>query len=60
MASMVSMPVYMRLGGSAEVEIGSIEIPVSSGGTIAFDRAQFAELLRSAADAFETPEQEDD
>lgn len=60
MASMVSLPVYMRLGGSAEQEIGSIEIPVNGDGTITFDRGQFAALLHSAADAFETPEQEDD
>ncbi|MDT9688186.1 hypothetical protein Q5762_07420 [Streptomyces sp. P9(2023)] len=60
MAALVNMPVYMRLGGSAEVEVGRIEIPVSGDGTIDFDRAQFAAMLRSAADAYETPEQEDD
>ncbi|MET9954222.1 hypothetical protein ABZ135_22100 [Streptomyces sp. NPDC006339] len=59
MAAQVNMPVYMRLGGSAEVEIGCIEIPVNGDGTIAFDRSAFAALLRAAADAFDAPEQED-
>lgn len=59
MAANERMPVFMRVGDGEEVEIGELEFSTSEEATLVGTRAAVADLLRTAADAFENPEQED-
>jgi hypothetical protein len=54
------IPVFMRLGGSDEHQIATVDFPVDGNGVMAVDRTAIAEMLRAAADAFEHPDQEED
>lgn len=53
--SSVRIPIYMRLGGGAEIEVGDVELPVSGDGTLTMRRSQLAAALRSAADNLDNP-----
>ncbi|MEV6569937.1 hypothetical protein [Streptomyces sp. NPDC051577] len=59
MASIASFPVFMRVGGSPEVQIGELVWPAHGAATLSGTRTAIAGLLRTAADAFEHPEQEE-
>ena len=59
MASAISVPIYMRIGGGAELEVGDVDIPVTGDGTITVSRTQLAAALRSAADYLDAPVPED-
>ncbi|MDX2552612.1 hypothetical protein ACKI1J_43130 [Streptomyces scabiei] len=54
MAAAISVPIYMRVGGGAELEVGDVEVPVSGDGTMTLRRTQLAAALRSAADHLES------
>lgn len=55
MAHAISAPVYLRIGGGAELQIGDIQVPVDGNGSIQMRRAELAAALRSAADNLDTP-----
>ncbi|HEX3778512.1 MAG TPA: hypothetical protein VHX38_02515 [Pseudonocardiaceae bacterium] len=54
MAATSRLPIRMRLGDTAEYEVGHIEIPVTSEGTVHIVRSRLAEVLRAAADLIDT------
>ncbi|MDX2566088.1 hypothetical protein QBA57_39655 [Streptomyces scabiei] len=55
MAAAISVPIYMRVGGGAELQVGDVEVPVSGDGTMTLRRTQLAAALRSAADHLDAP-----
>ncbi|QFR00717.1 hypothetical protein F9278_36170 [Streptomyces phaeolivaceus] len=55
MAAPISMPIYMRLGGGAELQVGDVEVPVSGEGALSLSRTMLAAALRSAADHLDAP-----
>lgn len=55
MAHAISAPVYMRIGGGAEIQVGDIQVPVDGNGSIRMRRSELAAALRSAADNLDTP-----
>lgn len=59
MASAISLPIYMRLGGGAELQVGDVDIPVSGDGELTLSRTRLAAALRSAADHLDAPVPED-
>lgn len=53
------LPVYMRVGGGGEHEVGEILLPVDGDGTATLTTTDIADALPAAADAVEKlPEQE--
>lgn len=60
MASIATLPVFLRIGNSPEAEIASIDFPIHGNGRITVDRKAVADMLRAAADAYEHPAQEED
>lgn len=59
MASAISVPIYMRIGGGAELQVGDVDVPVSGEGTLTMSRTRLAAALRSAADHLDAPVPED-
>lgn len=59
MAAAISVPIYMRVGAGAELQVGDVEVPVSGDGTMTLRRTQLAAALRSAADHLEAPHADD-
>ncbi len=59
MAAAISVPIYMRVGGGAELQVGDVEVPVSGDGTMTLRRTQLAAALRSAADNLDAPAADD-
>lgn len=59
MASAISVPIYMRIGGGAELQVGDVDVPVSGDGTMTLQRTQLAAALRSAADHLDAPVPDD-
>lgn len=55
MAAAISVPIYMRVGGGAEQQVGDVDIPVSGDGGMTLRRSQLAAALRSAADHLDAP-----
>jgi hypothetical protein len=56
MASIGKLPIYMRIGSSAEVHIGDFAPTVNPLGIAAeFTRADLAAMFRSAADSLDPP-----
>lgn len=56
MPSRITMPLYMRIGGGAEVHVGDFELPVDrEDGTLTLRRTELAAALHSAADAIADP-----
>lgn len=51
----ISVPVYMRVGGGAELQVGDVEVPVGGDGTVTLRRTELAAALRSAADHLDAP-----
>jgi hypothetical protein len=59
MPAKVTLPVYMRLGGGAEIQVGDVDLPVWGDGTLTLRRTELAAALRSAADHLDTPALDD-
>lgn len=55
MPSTITMPLYMRIGGGAEVHVGDFELPVGEDGALTLRRTELAAALHSAADAIADP-----
>lgn len=55
MAAAITVPVYMRIGGGAEIQVGDVDVPVSGDGTLTMRRTALAAALRSAADHLDNP-----
>ena len=55
MAAAITVPVYMRIGGGAEVQVGDVDVPVCGDGTLSMRRTELAAALRSAADHLDNP-----
>lgn len=60
MASIATLPVFLRIGDTPEAEIATIDFPMSGHGLVTVDRRAIADMLRAAADAYEHPDQEED
>lgn len=55
MALIARFPVFLRIGDTPEAEIATVDFPVSDTGRITVDRRAIADMLHSAADAYEYP-----
>lgn len=60
MALIARLPVFLRIGNTAEAEVASVDFPVHGNGRLTVDRKAIADMLRAAADAVEHPDQEED
>ncbi|MFD3717265.1 hypothetical protein [Streptomyces sp. NPDC058674] len=58
MALIARFPVFLRVGDAPEAEIATIDFPINGNGQVTVNRKAIANMLRAAADAFESPSEE--
>lgn len=55
-ASVITLPVYLRIGDTPEAEIATVDLPTHGPEQLTATRQAIADMLRAAADAFEQPD----